>query len=250
MRKRWLLVIGLVLLLGIVSLSACDSGGSVSGQTSGLNSSGQQQGIWVSGQGKVTAVPDIVTLTLGIQAQQLTVADAQAQAAAAMDKVMTALTSNGVAKKDIQTQNFNITRLTRWDNTNQKEVITGYQVTNTVTAKIRDTSKTGVIIDDVAVAGGDSTRIDGIYFSIDDPSAYYTEARKLAMADAKAKATQLADLAGVTIGKATYITESSYSPPIAAPMALEAKVAGAASTPISPGETEITTTVQVTFGIK
>lgn len=250
MKRRWLFIVGLLLVLGIAGLSGCNSGGSASEQITGLNLSGQQQGIWVSGQGKVTAAPDIVTLRLGVQAQQPSVSEAQAQASAAMDKVMTALTSHGVAKKDIRTQNFNITQLTRYDTKTQQQVVTGYQVTNIVTAKIRDTSKAGDIIDAAAAGGGDLTRIDGINFSIDDPSAYYTEARKLAMADAKAKANQLADLAGVSLGKATYITESSYSPPISAPMALEAKAVGVAATPISPGETEITTTVQVTFSIK
>ena len=250
MKKRWLLIIGLVLLLGIVGLSGCDSGGSVSGQISGLSLSNQQQGIWVNGSGKVTAVPDIATLRLGIEAQEATVAQAQAQATSAMDKVMTSLTSNGVAKKDIQTQNFNISKVSRYDEKTQQEVVIGYRVTNVVSAKIRDTSKAGSIIDDVAVAGGDLTRIDGIDFSVEDPSAYYEDARELAMADAKAKAKQLADLAGVSLGKATYITENSYSPRIALPVAFEMKAGGGAETPISPGETEITTTVQVTFAIK
>ncbi len=250
MKKRWLWVVGLLLMLGIAGLSGCDSGGSVSGQITGLGISSQQEGIWVSGQGKVTAVPDIVNLRLGVQAQEATVAEAQAKASAAMDKVMTALTNNGVAKKDIQTQYFNITKLTRYDDKTQRVVVTGYQVTNTVNAKIRDTSKAGAIIDDVAAAGGDLTRIDGIDFSIEDPSAYYIEARKLAMTDAKAKASQLADLAGVGLGKATYITESSYSPPIPSPVTLQAKAASAPTTPISAGEAEINTTVQVTFAIK
>ena len=250
MRKGWLLIAGLVLVLGIIGLTGCEPGSSVSGQVTGLNLSGQQQGIWVSGQGKVTAVPDIATLRLGIEAQAASVAEAQTQAAGAMEKVMTALTNNGVAKKDIQTQYFNITKVTRWDDKNQQEVVIGYRVTNVVTAKIRNIDKVGSIIDAVAVAGGDLTRIDGIDFSVDDPADYYTEARELAMADAKAKAKQLADLAGVTLGKATYITESSYSPAIPSPVRFEAKAAMAAETPISAGEMEITTSVQVTFDIK
>ena len=250
MRKRWLLIAGLVLVMGIIGLTGCEPGSSVSGQVTGLNLSGQQQGIWVSGQGKVAAVPDIATLRLGIEAQESSVAQAQTQAAGAMDKVMAALTNNGVAKKDIQTQYFNITRVTRWDDKNQQEVVIGYRVTNVVTAKIRNIDKTGSIIDAVAAAGGDLTQVNGIDFSVDDPSDYYTEARKLAMADAKSKANQLAEQAGVTLGKATYITENSYSPPIPAPVRFEAKAAMDAETPISAGEMEITTSVQVTYAIK
>jgi len=249
-KKRWLLVLGLVLILGIIGLSGCDSSGGVSGQVAGLNLNGQQEGIFVSGSGKSTAVPDIATLRLGIEAQETTVAEAQAQAATAMDKVMNSLTANGVAKKDIQTQFFNISRVTRWDDKNQKEVVIGYRVSNVVTAKIRNIDKAGGIIDAVAIAGGDLTRIDGISFSVDDPSSYYTEARKLAVADAKAKANQLAQAAGVTLGKATYISENTYTPPIAAPFAFEAKALAAPETPISAGEMEITTTVQMTFDIK
>ena len=61
------------------------------------------------------ATPDIAILRLGIEAQEKTVAEAQAQAAEAMDRVMTALKDNGVADKDIQTQYFNIRKVTRWD---------------------------------------------------------------------------------------------------------------------------------------
>ena len=72
MRKKWLLGLGLflALALGIVGLTACEPGGSVSGQITGLNLSGQQEGIFVSGSGKATAVPDIATLSLGIEAQE------------------------------------------------------------------------------------------------------------------------------------------------------------------------------------
>lgn len=245
MKMSWLCVLALVLVLGSVGLTACDSS-----TAAGLSASGQQQGIFVNGEGKSTAVPDIATVSLGIQTQDTTVAQAQDRASSAMDKVMASLAGNGVAKKDIQTQSFSISQVTRYDSKTQQEVVTGYRVSNVVTVKIRNIDKAGSIIDGAAAAGGDSTRVNGINFSVENPSAYYTESRKLAMTDAKAKASQLADLAGVGLGKATYISESSYTPPIAAPVALQAKVASAPSTPISPGEMEITTTVQVTYSIK
>ncbi|GAI83768.1 unnamed protein product, partial [marine sediment metagenome] len=165
------------------------------------------------GQGVVTVTPDIATLRLGVEVQAATVAEAQSQAIEAMDEVMEALTDNGVAEKDIQTQYFSIRQITRWDQDDDEEVVIGYRVTNTVTAKIRDVDEAGTVIDAVAAAGGDFIRIDSINFSVDDPSAYYEEAREEAMADAEAKAEQLAELAGGNLGKATYISESSQTPP-------------------------------------
>lgn len=247
MKKSWLLAVGLALVLVIVGLTGCER--SVAGEIRGLNLSGQQEGIWVNGQGKVSVIPDIISLRLGIEAQAASVAEAQTQTAGAMNRVMAALDKNRVAKKDIQTQYFNIAKVTRWDDKNQQEVVIGYRVTNMVTAKIRDIDKAGSIIDAVAETGGDLTRIDSLDFSVDDPSAYYEEARRKAMADAKDKAEQLAGLAGVTLGKPTYISESTYSqPPM--PVLRMAAEAAPSTTPISPGETEISLSVQVVYAIK
>ena len=251
MKRTWLLVISLVLVLAIVGLAGCSPGNAVLGEIKELNLSSQQAGIWVTGQGKVSVVPDIVSLRLGIEAQEASIAEAQTQAAEAMDKVMTALTKNGVAKKDIQTQYFSIRQVTKWDRTKEEETVIGYRVTNMVTAKIRDIDKAGAIIDAIAEAGGDLTRINSISFSVDDPSEYYKEAREKAMADAKAKAEQLAELAGVTLGKPTYISEGIVSPIYPRGVVVMEEVVGAAApTPISPGETEISLSLQVAYAIR
>ncbi|MFC1957819.1 SIMPL domain-containing protein [Chloroflexota bacterium] len=252
MKKKWLLVVGLVSVLAIVGLAGCNPGNTALGEIQEFNLSSQQQGIWVGGQGKVMAAPDIATLRLGIEAQETTVAEAQDQANAAMDRVMTALTDSGVAKKDIQTQYFSIQRVTTWNREKEQEEVIGYRVTNMVTAKIRDIDEAGAIIDAVAEAGGDLTRIDNISFSVDDPSAYYEEAREKAMAEVKAKAKQLAELAGVTLGEPTYISEGIQSPPIALrdTRFLEGAVVAEAKTAISPGELEINLTLQVVYSIR
>jgi len=254
MKKIWTLVAGMVLLLAVVGLAGCNQDGSLIGtEASGIrvNLSSQQEGIWVSGSGKVSAIPDVATLRLGIEAQNDSVALAQSQAAEAMDKVMTSLTGNGVAEKDIQTRYFNIQRITRWDQDKQQEIVIGYRVTNMVTARIRELDKVGTIIDAVAVAGGDLTRIDSIGFSVEDPSAYYEAAREKAMTDAKTKAQQMAELAGVKLGKPTYITESfQYPQPVyRQDFYGEVAAAPAVETPISPGEMEISINVQVAYSI-
>jgi uncharacterized protein YggE len=246
MRKYWLVAVSLVLMLAVVGFSGC-SGSPTTIGTVDINS--QQTGIWVSGTGKVTVTPDVATLSLGIEAQAATVAEAQAQAAVAMAAVMTALDDNGVADKDIQTQYFSIYQVTRWDDTKNEEIVIGYRVTNMVTAKIRAIEKAGPIIDAVAAAGGDYTRINNISFSVDDPIPYYEQARQKAMADAKAKAEQLADLAGVNLGKPTYISEGTVSPPVVYRDAGMVLTPPAPTTPISPGEIELTLTVQVAYAI-
>jgi uncharacterized protein YggE len=255
MKKVWLVAVGLVVLLTAVVVTGCGSDGPRLTTDNGrltLGLSNQQEGIWVNGNGRAVAVPDVAVLRLGIEAQEMTVAEAQDRAREAMDKVMKALENEGVAEKDIQTQYFNINRITRWDSQEEKEVVIGYRVTNVVTAKVRDVTKAGDVIDAVAAAGGDYTRIDSISLTLDDPSEYQKEARKQAVADAEAKAKQLAEAAGVKLGRPLYITESSYIPgPIYRQDVMEtAEGAPAVETPISPGEMEITVNVQMSYEIE
>jgi uncharacterized protein YggE len=258
MKSKVFLVISLVFvvlassLLGL-TFSGCANTGASAADVQPVNVSiNNQQGIWVNGQGTVTVTPDIATVNLGVSAQAATVADAQSRAATAMDKIIAALKSNGVADKDMQTRYFNIQQMTRYDNNSQQSVVTGYMVSNTITVKIRKMDKVGSIIDAVAAAGGDYTRVNGVSFSVDKPEQYYETARTKAMEDAKTKAEQLARLSGVSLGKATYVSENTSNPsPIYYSGAAYAKdIQNEAVTPISPGETDIVINVQVAFAIE
>ena len=242
MKKGLLLVIGLVLVISLL-LIGCESQ-----ETTGANGS-QQTGVWVSGTGKVTAVPDVAIFSLGVEAQEKTVKEAQNEAISAMNAIITALKANGVAEKDIQTQWYNISPVMKWVEDTNEQITIGYKVTNMATVKIRDISKAGATIDAVAEAGGNLTRINSINFTVDDPTAYYNQAREKAMQDANAKAEQMATLAGITLGKPTYISESGgYIP---TPYYLKDYAeGGSSSTPISPGELDITLSVQVAYAIE
>lgn len=251
MNRKWMVTIGavVVLLVGMTGLAGCSTGAGGILELKG-NIYGQQEGIWVNGEGKVTAVPDVAILSVGVEAQAASVADAQSQANGAMAQVVNALKDEGVAEKDIQTQHFSIRKVTRWDNDKQEEIVIGYRVTNTVTAKVREVDKAGAAIDAVAAAGGDLTRINSIGFTVDDPAPYREQAREKAVADAAAKAKQLADAAGAKLGKPIYITESSYIPsPIYRDVAAKDEDSQSVETPISPGELEITANVQITYDI-
>ena len=258
MNRKLLLAICLTLVVIAVGAAGCYGDFGFPESTPALPESGdiivnqQSTGIWVAGEGKVSVVPDIAILSLGIEAQKETVAEAQQHAAEAMETVMAVLDNSGIAEKDIKTQYFSIYPVRRWEN--DKEILVGYRVTNMVTVKIRKVDDTGVIIDAVAEAGGDYTRINSISFTVDDPTEYYGEVREKAMADAEAKAEQLAELAGVELGKPVYISEGTISVPVPRDYYWESRAAPVPApvptTPISPGETDIRLTVQVVYSIE
>lgn len=220
----------------------------------------QSTGIWVSGQGTVTVIPDVAVLNMGVEAEASTVEQAIDEAAVAMDRVIAALYANGVAENDIKTQWFDIYPIREWVDMDYPvkswieddyEVLLGYRVTNMVTVKIRDVEATGQIIDAAAKAGGDLIRIHGVSFTVDDPSIYESEARAQAIADARDKAQQLANFAGVHMGSPFYISESGGFFPIYQDYyGVGVMAAEQVPTPISPGETEITLTVQMAFAIQ
>ena len=247
-KKWWLIPCVVVLAVAVVGCGGVPAGGG--GQTD-VYLSQQNTGIMVSGQGEVSVVPDIAMLRLGVEARADTVSQAQAQASEAMDEVMGVLKGKDIAEKDIQTQQFSVYPMTRWNEYQHEEEITGYRVTNMVVVRITEIDRCGEIIDAVADAGGDFIRIQGISFDIDDPEPCYQEARAKAMADARGKASQLANLAGVGLGKPIYISEGAvYWPNVVR----EFDKAGgipmpAPETPISPGELKITLNVQVTYAI-
>ncbi len=284
MRKKFFLIVLSVAVLAIIGVGlvgflprgteAADTTPPVSVNVNG------QQGIWVNGSGTVTVKPDIVIVNLGVSAQSSTVADALAQASTAMNKITDVLKANGIDPKDIQTSRFNIQQIANNlkymtptpvpapslpPNTGSASGSAGsalipatsvptttfsYQVDNTVTVKIRALDKVGAIIDDVAVAGGDLTRINGVNFTVEKPEQYYAQARQAAMNDAQAKAQQLAQLSGVTLGKAFYISENSYPQPIYYPASSPSPVRASTGTVLSPGQTDIVLNVQVAYNIQ
>lgn len=233
----------------------------------------QQAGIWVTGQGRVSLEPDLAILSLGVEAGGATVQEARSKAAEAMAAVVAALKSRGVEDKDIRTSYFNIQpkytyrELTRCPEptpqnplpetkgcyTDREQVLSGYRVTNQVSVKLRDLDSAGLVIDEVAAAGGDYIRINGISFTVEDDSAARVQAREKAVKDALAKAEQFAQLTGVAVGKLIYISESVgavYPQPVfRGGMEYEA-ASSVPPTPISGGEMEVTVNVQAVFGIE
>lgn len=236
--------------------------------------------ISVTGHGEELAVPDIATFTFSVVSDKATVADAQADATASANAITAYLTSEGVVAADIQTSDYSINPQYEYQNavcpptpTNMpnievgssggsagsgavvycpsgKQVLTGYEVSQSTTVKVRDTSKAGTLLAGVGSKG--ATEVSGLTFTFDDPTAVQTEARNKAIADAKSKAQALASQLGVSLVGVVSFTENtggSYPQPLSYAMASGATNAAAAPV-ISPGQNDTTDDVTITYEIK
>ncbi len=212
-------------------------------------SSEQQTGISVSGSGSVSVTPDIARIDVGVEVTGETVAEARGQAADAMDAVMAAIMDNGVDEDDIRTRFFNIYPQYNYRDEEAPEIV-GFTVNNQVTVTVRDIDNASTVLDAAIEAGDDAARVNGISFTVDDPQEFLDEARADAIADARSRAETLADAAGVDLGSVRTISESTSffgDQRIAVPEFAFDDAGG--STPISPGEQELSVNVSVVFEV-
>jgi uncharacterized protein YggE len=236
------LAIGLVAGAAIL-IAACTP--SVTVENTGAD--GSASGIAVSGRGEVFGTPDTLQMSFGVSVLRPTVKQAVADAAALADQLISTLTSSGVATEDVQTANYSI--YPEYDYSGDERNLVGYRVSNTVTAKIRDIDSAGSVIDAAVSGVGDEIQVLGVSFSIEDDEELISAARDAAWEAARSKAQQLADLAGLTLGKAVMISESvAGTPP--QPLyraAFEDSVGASVETPIEAGQQQVAVTLQVRF---
>jgi uncharacterized protein YggE len=201
--------------------------------------------ISVVGDGRVLVQPDVAQASFGVEATGQTLSQAQADAATRMQAVVDALVAQGVSRDDIRTSRLSANPV--YDQKNNT-VIQGYHVANSVQVKLRQLDQVGAIVDAVTAAG--ANRVDGLSFAVEDQETPKGQARALAMQNARAKADQLASLAGLRVVSVKSVQESdaSATPVRAQPQAAYAAAPGAAPvTPVDPGSQEVRTQVSVTY---
>ncbi|HNS51415.1 MAG TPA: SIMPL domain-containing protein [Anaerolineae bacterium] len=206
--------------------------------------------ITVVGQGSARVAPDIAQVSVGVDTVADTVSEAVLESNSRMGAILPALKSLGVADKDIQTQNYSISveqgSVTQGPEGTATQGKPRYRVTNMVNVTIRDLGKVGNVLDAVVEAGANN--IWGVSFSVDDTKAALTEARGKAVADAQARARELAGLAGVELGSIVSVSEvvgnNSY------PVAVERAFGMGADTSVSVGEVEVSYQVQAVYSLE
>ncbi|MGH3769257.1 MAG: SIMPL domain-containing protein [Pseudonocardiaceae bacterium] len=226
--------------LGALALTGCSSGSAPAAAPSAGSTT--VAGITTRGLGTVTRAPDTVTMVIGVQTRAPSAKGALDANTAKATALINVLKSKGVAAADLQTSQLSVNP-TSEPTTGR---ITGYEVTNQVTAKLHDIGAAGGLIDAAGEAAGDAVRLQQLSFSIADDSAARAQARSDAVRQAQAHAKQVADAAGVQLGPIRSITEMPGSTP--GPFGRNAPGA-AASVPIEPGTQDLTVMVEVVYAI-
>ena len=199
----------------------------------------------VSAQAEARRVPDVATSSAGVVTQAADGNTAMRQNAEQMAKVMAAIKAAGIAEKDIQTSGISLNPQYRYVE-NEAPSITGYQATNTVSLKVRDITKLGKVLDSLAAQG--ANQINGPSFQIDQPEPVYDEARLAALKKAKDRAETYAKALDLKVRRIISISEGGGGGFRPVPMmAMSARGKAEMDTAVSPGETEVSVSLDVVF---
>ena len=204
----------------------------------------EQRVVNVTGEGKIVVTPDLAYIDLGVQTKNKDAQKAQQENATQMTAVIDAVKKAGIKAEDIKTTCYNIYQT--YDYTPNSEVRNEYyQVNNIVNIKIKDINAVGKIID-VATAAG-ANNVNSIRFTVSDDSKYYSEALKLAMANANTKASAIMSTFNKKPGLPLSVSEVSYGGGVYYDYAPAKAMMEGAATPIESGEITITATVNVGY---
>lgn len=242
MKTKFYLV-AVVALLALV-VSAC-------GPTT-INQAAQPplRSVSVSGAGTANLVPDIAYIYVGVHTEKISASEAVAENNAQTQKMIQSLRDFGIDAKDIRTTNFSIYPFDKYDpltgtSTGEKY----YSVDNTVYVTVRDLDKLGELLDTVIAAGANT--VNSVQFDVANKDEALKQARADAVKDAMAKAQELADAAGVSIGEIQTISfQDSVYYPVMDGRGGGGAASEAAAVPIQPGQLTFTVTVNVTYSIK
>jgi uncharacterized protein YggE len=206
----------------------------------------------VTGTGRVRVAPDRFSFNVSVQTTSPTVEEAVNENNTKVAAVIAALKSAGAKAEEIQTSNFSIYPQQDYSQQQQGKLprVVGYQVSNSITVTKKEVADAGRLLQTAIAAGVNQT--SGLSFSVSDSARGRDEGLRAAFADARAKASLLAQAAGRTLGPALTINElGSMTPQPPRPMGVRAMAAVVAEpVPVESGTEELMFTVSVVFGMR
>jgi len=223
-------------------LAACNSGAPTYISTG----DGAQPTLNVSATGRADAAPDRATVNAGVVTDGKTAREAMFANATLMTAVYDELEAANIPKSNITTSQLSLQPQYDYRNRN-KPTIKGYEARNTVTVKSDDLEQVGLMLDALVTAG--VNKINTVQFSIKDPKNALDKARKDAIREARAKAEDMAEAAGVKLGPLLSMNEGGKGGIVPQPVAYGSLVEQRSTTPISAGDQTLSVTVNLSYGI-
>jgi len=236
----------IILSIAIVVISAMFYSFVVSG-TAGvkyITTSPQDRSISVSGSASTSVIPDTASMSIGVITQAAMAKEASEKNAASMTNVTSALKNLGLLDKEIQTSSISIQPV--YNYTRDVPVIVGYSASNNVLITTRNLDRLSDIMDKSIASG--ANQVSGISFTVSEEKQrqIFGELLSAAVSDANSRANDLAKSLNVKIAsvKTSSISEGTQIFPVMAGLVEKA------ATPIQPGESKVTLSVQVTYVIE
>jgi len=205
-----------------------------------------QEGITVTGTGLVSLPPDMASISLGVTERAPTAGEAMALVSGSVAAMLTKLEEMDVAPADRQTSGLYLRPVfgDRQREAGTPPDITGYEAGNNLTITVRDLTTLGALLDAVISEGVND--FNGLRFGLQDDAAAQAQARRKAVEDAMAKAAQLADAAGLELGRITMMREGGQG---GGPRPMEMSAMRSMDVPVEAGEVGITAQVTMVYNI-
>jgi len=236
-RQKWLWIV--LAVLGAVAVAGCAPGQAASTGTETIS---------VTGYGEARGNPDIATLNLGVNVVNSSIDTAVEESNEAVARLTAALTGMGILGVDIQTTNFNVWREDIYSpETGQVTGEFRYHVDSSLTVNVREITKASEVLK-VGLQNG-ANNIYGPSFAIDNTDVLAAQARAGAVADARARAEQVAAELGLTLGEVMSVKEVSGGPVFAYFAAAGQGGGGGEGPPISEGSLTVNIQLEVSFAI-
>jgi uncharacterized protein YggE len=248
-------VLALVLAIGLIAVAALgvSMAGLMTAQaTSTINNVENNDGakpqnyttLMISGYGRVSYVPDRVTVVFVALGYGKNAADALSECSSKMSRIFSALESLGISRDSMRTSGINVNPRYDWEQKPPKLI--DYEASYNLMVEISDILLAGKVIDAAFAAGADG--MYGLQFTLskERESELVNQAIKAAINDAVKKAEVAASQLGLKIVKIESISISHQQTP---PPIIVRSTAETAMVPIVPGEGEITASVSLTISL-
>lgn len=201
----------------------------------------QPNGVTVGGSGTAATAVDRVTISLAVEVVRAEPGNAFAIASATATRLLSILSDGGVDSRSVRTAD--LTLGPRLEYANGYQQVLGYQAGQRLTVLLEGLHGIERLLTDVASLAGEGVRIDAVSLSPGHPEDALVLARRAAFTDATAKAQQLAELAGRTLGRVQWIDERPSGAGPRPMMAMRAAVAEAM--PVATGDAQVSVDVTV-----